>query len=54
MVRWVRGWRKEWRDHVGRIEDYTLPKIAINNRPTIIRPRGRLPKRWVECWTPSS
>ena len=54
VVRWARGRRREWRDHVDRMDDTRLPKIAKNGRPSGTRPPGRPPTRWYESWSSTS
>ncbi|XP_055385812.1 uncharacterized protein LOC129614885 [Condylostylus longicornis] len=54
VVRWTRCRRRNWRDHVNRMSENRIAKIAMNNRPSTRRPVGRPPKRWNECWTSSS
>ncbi|XP_055378969.1 uncharacterized protein LOC129610426 [Condylostylus longicornis] len=51
IVRWTRCRRRYWRDHVNRMSENRLPKIAMTNKPNTKRPPGRPPKRWHECWT---
>ena len=40
--------RREWDDHVDRMEETRLAKIVRDNRPQGIRSRGRPKKRWKE------
>ncbi|XP_060525280.1 uncharacterized protein LOC132701416 [Cylas formicarius] len=54
IVRWARTRRRAWRDHVNRMEDDRLAKIAKEERPNTSRPPGRPPKRWYESWTSES
>ena len=54
VVRWIRTRRRGWRDHVDRMADDRIAKIAKNSRPLNVRPPGRPPKRWYESWTSGS
>ncbi|XP_045462511.1 uncharacterized protein LOC123672460 [Harmonia axyridis] len=54
VVRWARIRRRNWRDHVDRMPDNRLPKIAKTKRPNTARLPGRPPKRWYESWTSAS
>lgn len=54
IVRWSRSRRREWRDHVERMDDNRLPKIARDGLPRSTRPPGRPPKRWYDSWNSSS
>ncbi|XP_055389934.1 uncharacterized protein LOC129618927 [Condylostylus longicornis] len=54
VVRWARRRRRGWREHVERMDENRLAKIAYNNIPQGRRLPGRPPKRWRECWTSQS
>ncbi|XP_055389920.1 uncharacterized protein LOC129618916 [Condylostylus longicornis] len=54
IVRWTRSRRRNWRDHVHRMNENRLAKIAMTGQLTSKRPTGRPPKRWRECWTSQS
>ncbi|XP_045482792.1 uncharacterized protein LOC123686601 [Harmonia axyridis] len=54
VVRWARIRRRHWRDHVDRMPDNRLPKIAKTEKPNTSRLPGRPPKRWYESWTSAS
>lgn len=54
IVRWSRMRRREWNNHVERMSDDRLAKIARKERPNTTRPIGRPPKRWHESWTSTS
>lgn len=54
VVRWARGRRREWRDHVNRMPNDRLAKIAKDKKPNTPRPPGRPPTRWYESWSSSS
>ncbi|XP_055378925.1 uncharacterized protein LOC129610383 [Condylostylus longicornis] len=51
IVRWVRGRRRDWRDHVERMDNNRLAKIAYTEKPYSQRLPGRPPKRWKQCWS---
>ena len=40
--------RREWGDHVDRMEENSLAKSVRDNRPQGVRSRGRPKKRWEE------
>ncbi|XP_056641765.1 uncharacterized protein LOC130448413 [Diorhabda sublineata] len=54
IVRWARTRRRAWRDHVNRMNNDRLAKIAKEERPNTSRPPGRPPKRWYESWSSQS
>ena len=54
VVRWSRGRRREWREHVDRMGNDRLAKAAYKEKPNTTRPLGRPPKRWADSWTSSS
>ncbi|XP_045462678.1 uncharacterized protein LOC123672567 [Harmonia axyridis] len=54
VVRWARKRRRAWRDHVDRMSDDRLAKIAQEEKPNTSRPPGRPPTRWYESWSSSS
>ena len=47
VVIWGRIRRREWRDHVDRMDNMRIPKIAKQGHPTSKRPPGRLPNTMV-------
>src|SRR6266576_4746657 len=40
VVKRIKTYRKNWRTHVGRMEEYRSPKIVLQHMPTTKRPRG--------------
>lgn len=54
VVRWGRQRRRQWHDHVRRMDENRLPKIALVGRPAGKRPLGRPPKRWKDSWQSTS
>lgn len=54
VVRWIRKRRREWNDHVTRMPNNRLPKIARDGGTGTSRPPGRPPKRWRDSWTSKS
>ena len=48
VVIWGRIRRREWRDHVDRMDNMGIPKIAKEGHPTSERPPGRPPIQWYE------
>ena len=46
ITKWTNVGRREWNNHVERMEDSRLAKIAKDNRPQGVRSRGRPKKRW--------
>ena len=54
IVKWTKGRRRYWNEHVKRANSEGLIKIAQGGRPAAKRPRGRPPKRWKESWASSS
>lgn len=51
VVRWIRARRREWRDHVDRMDTDRIAKWAKTQKPNTKRPLGRPPKRWHDSWT---
>lgn len=45
IVRWARKRRRGWNDHISRMGDDRLVRIARDGRPPYSRPPGRPPKR---------
>ncbi|KAH0955250.1 hypothetical protein HN011_000030 [Eciton burchellii] len=41
VIRWTRIRRRAWREHVNRIDDNRLAKIAKNGKPNTSRPPKR-------------
>lgn len=54
VVRWSRARRRYWNEHVSRMGDERLAKIARNGKPAARRPPGRPPKRWKDSWSSAS
>lgn len=54
VTKWSRKRRKEWHQHVQRMEQNRLAKVTMDETPGGRRLRGRPPKRWRECWTSGS
>lgn len=54
IVRWGRQRRREWYDHVKRMAEDRLPRIALEGTPVGNRPPGRPPKRWRDSWQSTS
>ena len=48
IIKWANVRRREWGDHVERMEENRLAKIVRDNRPQGVRRRGRPKKRWKE------
>ena len=48
VVKRIKTYRKSWRMHVGRMEEYRLLKIVLQYTPTAKRPRGRPRRRLME------
>ena len=48
IIKWANVRRREWDDHVDRMEENRLAKIVRDNRPQGVRSRGRPKKRWKE------
>lgn len=45
IVRWMRQRRREWNDHVSRMGEERMARIARDGKPSSRRPLGRPPKR---------
>lgn len=54
VVRFVRGRRREWNDHIQRANDERLIRIVRDQRPLGRRDAGRPMKRWMESWISTS
>ena len=54
IVRWGRQRKRMWYNHVRRMNENRLPKIALENNPPGSRPPGRPPKRWRDSWQSTS
>lgn len=54
IVRWTRKRRRMWNEHINRMTDDRLVKIARNGKPETRRPPGRPPKRWRDSWQSTS
>lgn len=54
VVRWIRRRRREWKDHIDRMENDRMPKIVKMNIPNTSRHARRPQKRWYESWTSTS
>lgn len=54
VVRWGRQRKREWHEHVERMTEDRLPRIAFQSRPAGDRPPGRPPKRWKDSWQSTS
>jgi hypothetical protein len=48
VIRWARIRSRAWGDHVKRMDDDRLAKIAKDGKPNDPRPPGRSPKHWCE------
>jgi endonuclease/exonuclease/phosphatase family metal-dependent hydrolase len=51
VVRWGRQRRRQWNEHVRRMDAGRLAKITLQGVPTGKRPPGRPPKRWRDSWS---
>ncbi|KAI4500135.1 hypothetical protein M0802_004552 [Mischocyttarus mexicanus] len=51
IVRWARQRRRGWEDHIARMENNQVPKIAQTQKLNTNRLPERPPKRWHENWT---
>ncbi|XP_045466561.1 uncharacterized protein LOC123675258 [Harmonia axyridis] len=54
VVKWSRQRRRDWRDHVDRMESDRIAYICKNEQPRGRRKPGRPPKRWAQSWFSSS
>ncbi|XP_056633386.1 uncharacterized protein LOC130442984 [Diorhabda sublineata] len=50
IVRWGRQRKRQWYNHVRRMDENRLPRIVLENNPPSSRPPGRPPKRWKDSW----
>ncbi|XP_044760224.1 uncharacterized protein LOC123317680 [Coccinella septempunctata] len=53
IVRWGRQRKRQWYNHVRRMDENRLPRIVLENPPGS-RPPGRPPKRWKDSWQSTS
>ncbi|KAI4476135.1 hypothetical protein M0804_013842 [Polistes exclamans] len=54
VVKWIKRRRREWRDHVERMNDSRLPKVAKTGKIGTTRPPGKPRRKWHESWISSS
>jgi len=54
IVRLTRQRWREWNQHINRMEDNRIAKIARDGKPHSRRPPGRPPKRWRDSWMSTS
>lgn len=54
VVKWTKVRKREWNEHVDRMDEGRLAKICKIGRPKGRRPPGRPPKRWAQSWFSSS
>ncbi|XP_056635502.1 uncharacterized protein LOC130444404 [Diorhabda sublineata] len=54
IVRWGRQRKRQWYNHVRRMDENRLPRIILENNPPGSRPPGRPPKRWKDSWQSTS
>ncbi|XP_056635477.1 uncharacterized protein LOC130444396 [Diorhabda sublineata] len=54
IVRWGRQRKRQWYNHVRRMEENRLARIVLENNPPGSRPPGRPPKRWKDSWQSTS
>ncbi|XP_057662518.1 uncharacterized protein LOC130897602 [Diorhabda carinulata] len=52
IVRWGRQRKKQWYNHVRRMDENR--KIVLENNPPGSRPPGRPPRRWKDSWQSTS
>ncbi|XP_056639353.1 uncharacterized protein LOC130446869 [Diorhabda sublineata] len=53
-VRWGNQRKRQWYNHVRRMDENRLPRIVLVNNPLGSRPPGRPPKRWKVSWQSTS
>ncbi|PSN42398.1 hypothetical protein C0J52_21659 [Blattella germanica] len=46
ITKWIKQRRQGWKDHVNRMSENRLPKLAMTFEPDTPRPVGRPPTRW--------
>ncbi|KAI4472235.1 hypothetical protein M0802_017027 [Mischocyttarus mexicanus] len=49
IIKWGRVRRRNWDEHISRMDADRMVKAARDYKPTGIRPPGRPPKRWRDC-----
>jgi len=54
IIKFSKRRRKEWNNHIDRMDRERLPRIARDGKPVAKRPPGRPPKRWAQSWMSSS
>lgn len=54
VVRWGRQRRRQWYEHVRRMDENRLPRRVLEGRPLGSRQPGRPPKRWRDSWQSTS
>ncbi|XP_056641945.1 uncharacterized protein LOC130448553 [Diorhabda sublineata] len=54
IVIWGRQRKRQWYNHVRRMDENRLPRIVLENNPPGSRPPGRPPKRWKYSWQSTS
>ncbi|XP_057653819.1 uncharacterized protein LOC130892419 [Diorhabda carinulata] len=54
IVRWGRQRKRQWYNHVRRMDENRFPRIVLENDPPGSRPPQRLPKRWKDSWQSTS
>lgn len=54
IVRWGRQRKRQWYNHVRRMDENRLPRLVLENNPPGSRPPGRPPKRWKDSWQSTS
>ncbi|XP_050457558.1 uncharacterized protein LOC126854663 [Cataglyphis hispanica] len=54
IIRWARQRRRGWNEHVSRIGEERMARIARDGKPSSRKPLGRPPKRWMDSWTSRS
>ncbi|XP_056643880.1 uncharacterized protein LOC130449860 [Diorhabda sublineata] len=54
IVRWGRQRKRQWYNHVRRMDENRLPRIVLENNSPGSRPPGRPPKRWKDSWQSTS
>ncbi|XP_056646891.1 uncharacterized protein LOC130451715 [Diorhabda sublineata] len=54
IVRWGRQRKRQWYNHVRRMDENRLPRIVLEINPPGSRPSRRPPKRWKDSWKSTS
>ncbi|XP_050459519.1 uncharacterized protein LOC126855693 [Cataglyphis hispanica] len=54
IIRCVRQRRRGWNEHVSRMGEERMARIARDGKLSFRRPPGRPPKRWMDSWTSGS